>query len=191
MTADRPARTGAGHAADRAGAAVRWTRFGPQTYSSAVVEHRATIALTVNGISREAPVPTDETLLETLRAGLGLTGAKRGCDQGVCGACTVMMDGRAVRACLSLTVNCAGLDIVTVEGLARNGVLDPVQRAFVRSGAIQCGFCTPGLAVAARAFLNEHPRPTADQIREAVSGNICRCTGYAKIVEAIEMAARG
>lgn len=150
-----------------------------------------TIALTVNGASHEAPVPTDETLLETLRARLGLTGAKRGCDQGVCGACTVMVEGRAVRACLSLTVNCAGLDIVTAEGLARNGALDPVQRAFVRSGAIQCGFCTPGLAIAARALLNENPRPTADQIRAAVSGNICRCSGYVKIVEAIEMATRG
>ena len=155
------------------------------------MEHRVTIALTVNGTSREAPVPTDETLLETLRARLGLTGAKRGCDQGVCGACTVMVGGRAVRACLSLTANCAGLDIVTAEGLARNGVLDPVQRAFVRSGAIQCGFCTPGLAIAARALLDENPRPTPDQIREAVSGNICRCSGYVKIVEAVEMASRG
>ena len=142
-------------------------------------------------MSRDTPVATDETLLETLRAGLGLTGAKRGCDQGVCGACTVMVEGRAVRACLSLSVNCAGLDIVTAEGLARNGVLDPVQRALVRSGAIQCGFCTPGLAIAARALLDENPRPTADEIREAVSGNICRCSGYVKIVEAIEMATRG
>ncbi|MDE0057847.1 MAG: (2Fe-2S)-binding protein [Defluviicoccus sp.] len=152
---------------------------------------RVTIALTVNGVAREAPVPTDETLLETLRARLGLTGAKRGCDQGVCGACTVMVDGRAVRACLSLSVNCTGLEIVTAEGLARDGVLDPVQRALVESGAIQCGFCTPGLAIAARALLNENPAPTADEIRVAVSGNICRCSGYVKIVEAIEMAARG
>lgn len=155
------------------------------------VDDRLTIALEVNGATRETPVSTAETLLETLRVRLGLTGAKRGCDQGVCGACTVMVDGRAVRACLSLTVNCTGLEIVTAEGLARNGALDPVQRAFVDSGAIQCGFCTPGLAIAARALLDENPRPTVEQIREAVSGNICRCSGYVKIVEAIETAARG
>ncbi len=155
------------------------------------MENTLTIALEVNGATRETPVSTAETLLETLRVRLGLTGAKRGCDQGVCGACTVMVDGRAVRACLSLSVNCTGLEIVTAEGLARNGVLDPVQRAFVDSGAIQCGFCTPGLTVAARALLNDNPRPTVEQIREAVSGNICRCSGYVKIVEAIETAARG
>lgn len=155
------------------------------------MEDRLTIALAVNGATREARVPTAETLLETLRVRLGLTGAKRGCDQGVCGACTVMVDGRAVRACLSLAVNCTGLEIVTAEGLAENGVLDPVQRAFVESGAIQCGFCTPGLAISARALLNDSPQPTAEEIREAVSGNICRCSGYVKIVEAIETAARG
>lgn len=155
------------------------------------MEDTLTIALSVNGATRETRVSAAETLLETLRVRLGFTGAKRGCDQGVCGACTVMVGGRAVRACLSLAVNCAGLEIVTAEGLARNGELDPVQRAFVEAGAIQCGFCTPGLAIAARALLDENPRPTAEQIREAVSGNICRCSGYVKIVEAIEMAARG
>ena len=167
------------------------TAFRPRTYTPRAVENTLTIALEVNGATRETPVSTAETLLETLRVRLGLTGAKRGCDQGVCGACTVMVDGRAVRACLSLSVNCTGLEIVTAEGLARNGVLDPVQRAFVDSGAIQCGFCTPGLTVAARALLNDNPRPTVEQIREAVSGNICRCSGYVKIVEAIETAARG
>ena len=167
------------------------TAFRRQTYTPAAVEDTFNIALEVNGATRETPVSTAETLLETLRVRLGLTGAKRGCDQGVCGACTVMVDGRAVRACLSLAVNCTGLEIVTAEGLARNGVLDPVQRAFVDSGAIQCGFCTPGLAIAARALLDENPRPTVEQIREAVSGNICRCSGYVKIVEAIAMAARG
>ena len=155
------------------------------------MEKRVTIALSVNGLAREAPVRTDETLLDTLRVGLGLTGAKRGCDQGVCGACTVMVGGRAVRACLSLSVNCTDLEIVTAEGLARDGVLDPVQRAMIEAGAIQCGFCTPGLAIAARALLNENPEPTVDEIRVAVSGNICRCSGYVKIVEAIAMAARG
>ena len=155
------------------------------------MEDTLAIALSVNGATRETRVSAAETLLETLRVRLGLTGAKRGCDQGVCGACTVMVGGRAVRACLSLAVNCTGLEIVTAEGLARNGVLDPVQRAFVEAGAIQCGFCTPGLAIAARALLDENPRPTVEEIREAVSGNICRCSGYVKIVEAIEMAARG
>lgn len=155
------------------------------------MEDRLTIALEVNGASRETPVSTAETLLETLRVRLGLTGAKRGCDQGVCGACTVMVDGRAMRACLSLSVNCTGREIVTAEGLAENGILDPVQRAFVESGAIQCGFCTPGLAIVARALLNDNPQPTVEEIREAVSGNICRCSGYVKIVEAIETAARG
>ena len=152
---------------------------------------RLTITLTINGVRREASVPTDETLLDTLRVRLGLTGAKRGCDQGVCGACTVMVGGRAVRACLSLAVNCTGHGIITAEGLAKDGILDPVQRALVESGAIQCGFCTPGLAITARALLNQNPQPTTDEIREAVSGNICRCTGYVKIVEAIAMATRG
>ena len=159
--------------------------------NSSTVEDRRTIALTVNGAPREARIPTDETLLDTLRVRLGLTGAKRGCDQGVCGACTVMVDGQAVRACLSLSVNCTGLEIVTAEGLARDGTLDPVQRALVESGAIQCGFCTPGLAITARALLNENPKPTVDEIRVAVSGNLCRCSGYVKIVEAIVMATRG
>ncbi len=159
--------------------------------NSSVVEDRPNIALTVNGATREAPIPADETLLDTLRVRFGLTGAKRGCDQGVCGTCTVMVDGQAVRACLSLSVNCTGLEIVTVEGLAQDGILDPVQRALVESGAIQCGFCTPGLAIAARALLNENPEPTVEEIRVAVSGNICRCSGYVKIVEAIVKATRG
>ena len=159
--------------------------------NSSVVEDRHNIALTVNGATREAPISADETLLDTLRVRFGLTGAKRGCDQGVCGTCTVMVDGQAVRACLSLSVNCTGLEIVTVEGLAQDGILDPVQRALVESGAIQCGFCTPGLAIAARALLNENPEPTVEEIRVAVSGNICRCSGYVKIVEAIVKATRG
>ena len=155
------------------------------------MQSRHAITLAVNHARHDAVVPTDETLLETLRVRLGLTGAKRGCDQGVCGSCTVMIDGKAARACLSLSVNCIGLEIVTAEGLARDGVLDPVQSAFVESGAIQCGFCTPGLAIAARALLNGNPRPTVEEIREAVSGNICRCSGYVKIIEAIEMAVQG
>ena len=155
------------------------------------MDDQQAISLTVNETPREVIVATAETLLETLRVGLGLTGAKRGCDQGVCGACTIMVDGRAVRACLSLSVNCTGCEILTAEGLARGGALDAVQQAFVDSGAIQCGFCMPGMAIAARALLNQDARPTVDKIREAVSGNICRCSGYVKIIEAIRMAGQG
>ncbi len=146
-----------------------------------------TISLIVNDEPREAVVRPSDTLLATLRDRLGLTGAKRGCDQGLCGACAVLVDGLAVRSCLSLAVNCTGREIRTVEGLARNGVLDPVQQAFVDTGSIQCGFCMPGMAIAATALLNDNPNPTIDEIREAIAGNICRCSGYVKIVEAIRM----
>ena len=144
------------------------------------------ITLSVNGASRQALVRPCDTLLDALRDGLGLTGAKRGCDQGVCGACTVLADGRAVRACLSLALNCTGCEIRTVEGLARSGTLDPVQQAFIDAGAIQCGFCMPGMVVSAKALLNDNPAPTVEEIREAIAGNICRCSGYVKIVEAIQ-----
>ncbi len=146
-----------------------------------------TISLIVNDEPREAVVRPSDTLLVALRDRLGLTGAKRGCDQGLCGACAVLVDGLAVRSCLSLAVNCTGREIRTVEGLARNGVLDPVQQAFVDTGSIQCGFCMPGMAIAATALLNDNPNPTIDEIREAIAGNICRCSGYVKIVEAIRM----
>ncbi len=144
------------------------------------------ITLSVNGASRQALVRPRDTLLDALRDGLGLTGAKRGCDQGVCGACTVLADGRAVRACLSLALNCIGCEIRTAEGLARSGTLDPVQQAFIDAGAIQCGFCMPGMVVSAKALLNDNPAPTVEEIREAIAGNICRCSGYVKIVEAIQ-----
>jgi len=147
------------------------------------------VGLLVNGAEVNAEVGFTDTLLDTLRDGLGLTGAKRGCNQGLCGACTVLIDGLAVRACLSLTLNCSDRDIRTVEGLAEDGVLDPVQQAFVDAGAIQCGFCMPGMVLAAKSLLNECADPTVEQIREAISGNICRCSGYAKIVEAVRMAA--
>ncbi len=145
------------------------------------------IRLNVNDEPRDADVRPSDTLLETLRDGLGLTGAKRGCNQGICGACTVLVDGLAVRSCLSLTVNCTEREIRTVEGLMQNGALDPVQQAFVDSGAIQCGFCMPGMVISAKALLSGNPNPTIDEIREAIAGNICRCSGYVKIVEAIRM----
>jgi carbon-monoxide dehydrogenase small subunit len=145
------------------------------------------IDMNVNDESREADVRPSDTLLDTLRDDFQLTGAKRGCNQGVCGACTVLIDGLAVRSCLSLSVNCTGRDIRTVEGLMRDGVLDPVQQAFVDAGAIQCGFCMSGMVLSTKALLNENPTPTIDEIRAAIAGNICRCSGYVKIVDAIRM----
>lgn len=145
------------------------------------------IRLNVNDEPREAGVRPSDTLLDTLRDEFQLTGAKRGCNQGVCGACTVLIDGLAVRSCLSLSINCTGREIRTVEGLMRDGKLDPVQRAFADGGAIQCGFCMPGMVLSAKALLNENPNPTIDEIRSAIAGNICRCSGYVKIVDAIRM----
>lgn len=144
--------------------------------------------LRVNGTMRGVETPAFETLLETLRERLALTAAKRGCNQGVCGACTVMIDGLAARSCLLLSLACTERSILTIEGLMRDGALDPVQEAFVAAGAVQCGFCMPGMVMAARALLNENPRPGIEEIREAVAENLCRCTGYVKIVDAIRMA---
>lgn len=149
-----------------------------------MTEQRA-ITLSINGSSRQVLAQATDTLLDVLREGFALTGTKRGCDQGVCGACTVLVDGQAVRSCLSLALNCTGREIRTVEGLARHGELDPLQQAFVDSGAIQCGFCMPGMVISARALLDKTPNPTIKEIREAISGNICRCSGYVKIVEAV------
>jgi carbon-monoxide dehydrogenase small subunit len=145
------------------------------------------ISLNVNDEIREVGVHRSDTLLDTLRDEFRLTGAKRGCNQGVCGACTVLIDGLAVRSCLSLSVNCTGREIRSVEGLTRDGALDPVQRAFADSGAVQCGFCIPGMVISAKALLSENPNPTIDEIRSAIAGNICRCSGYVKIVDAIRM----
>ncbi len=148
-----------------------------------------TLSLTVNGAERTVDAPAPATLLTVLRDQLGLTGAKRGCNQGVCGACTVLVDGAPVRACLSLAANCADRDITTIEGLAVDGALAPVQQAFVETGAVQCGFCTSGVLLAAHAFLRSNRRPSADDVRQALSGNLCRCSGYTKIVEAVLQAA--
>jgi aerobic carbon-monoxide dehydrogenase small subunit len=147
------------------------------------------IALTVNGERREADVWPGESLLFALRERLGLPGSKNACEQGECGSCSVLLDGQLVCSCLVLAAQADGHDVVTVEGLAENGVLHPVQDAFVRAGAVQCGFCTPGLVVAAADLLQRMPRPSDDEIREALSGNLCRCTGYQKILEAVRLAA--
>ncbi|MEX2297887.1 MAG: (2Fe-2S)-binding protein [Dongiaceae bacterium] len=149
------------------------------------------IALTVNKAMRRVTVPAGETLLETLRERLALTGAKRGCNQGVCGACTVSVDGRPVRGCLSLTANCDGADIVTIEGMATDGTLGRIQAALEQTGAVQCGFCTSGMVIAAEALLRTNPNPDVAAVQAGISGNLCRCSGYRTIVDAVLLAAAG
>jgi aerobic carbon-monoxide dehydrogenase small subunit len=146
--------------------------------------------LSVNGTERPVEVDVLETLLTTLRERLGLLGAKRGCDQGVCGACTVLMDGKPVRACLSLTANCEGSALTTIEWLGRDALGRDLQDAFVELGAVQCGFCTSGMLLAAHALLRENPGAELDDVRDGLSGNLCRCSGYRKIVDAVLDAAR-
>ncbi len=147
------------------------------------------IQLVVNGEEREAEVWEGESLLFALRERLGLPGSKNACEQGECGSCSVLLDGVLVCACLVLAAQADGHEVVTVEGLAENGDLDRVQHAFVDAGAVQCGFCTPGLVVATAELLRRVPDPSDDEIREALSGNLCRCTGYAKIFDAVRAAA--
>lgn len=144
----------------------------------------------VNGDRRQLGVPDHWTLLEALRYGLGLTGSKQGCDKGDCGACTVLLDGRPVLSCITPALEAEGADVLTVEGLARPGALHPLQEAFEVYGAAQCGFCTPGILMSAVALLDRNPSPTRDEIKEALSGNLCRCTGYTKIIDAVEAASR-
>jgi len=150
---------------------------------------RFEMSFTVNGEGRTVAVAGDETLLETLRETLALTGAKRGCNQGVCGACTVMIDGRPARGCLSLTANLADAEIVTIEGMAEAGRLGRIQSALEKTGAVQCGFCTAGMVIAAEALLRDNPHPSAADVQAGLSGNICRCSGYRMIVEAVLLAA--
>jgi aerobic carbon-monoxide dehydrogenase small subunit len=147
------------------------------------------IELTVNGEQREADVWAGESLLFALRESLGLPGSKNACEQGECGSCSVLLDGTLVCACLVLAAQADGHEVVTVEGLAEDGELHRVQEAFVEAGAVQCGFCTPGLVVATADLLAHNPRPSDDEIREALSGNLCRCTGYSKIFDAVRLAA--
>jgi carbon-monoxide dehydrogenase small subunit len=147
------------------------------------------ITLRINGSDREVRAAPWNTLLDVLRDQLLLTGAKRGCNQGVCGACTVLVDGRPVRGCLSLPLNLAGREITTVEGLAAGRDLTPLQRVFAEAGAVQCGFCTSGMLLSAHALLRETPRPTAEEVHAALSGNLCRCSGYVRIVDAVRRAA--
>jgi carbon-monoxide dehydrogenase small subunit len=143
------------------------------------------IELKVNGEIYELAVEPRRTLLEVLRENLGLTGAKEGCDTGECGTCTVLMEGRPVLSCLILAVESQGKEILTVEGLAKEGHLHPLQQSFIDHGAIQCGFCTPGVILTAKAFLDESSHPGKEEVKRAIGGNLCRCTGYVKIIEAI------
>jgi len=147
------------------------------------------VSLTVNGDVHDLLVEPRKTLLAVLRDTIGLTGSKEGCSTGDCGACTVIVNGKSVTSCMMLAVSANGKEITTIEGLSGNGALHPVQQAFMENGGYQCGFCTPGFIVAAKAYLDENPNPTEAELRHALGGNICRCTGYTKIVEAIMSAA--
>jgi carbon-monoxide dehydrogenase small subunit len=148
------------------------------------------ITLNVNAASYSLQVEADRSLLDVLREDLGLTGTKKGCDEGDCGACTVLMDGRPVNSCLVLAVQADGKRIETIESVAHGSELHPLQKAFVESGAVQCGFCTPGMILTSMALLKQNPRPTPAEIQKALSGNICRCTGYTQIVEAVHAVSR-
>ena len=150
---------------------------------------RLVLTLDVNGESRQMLVPSHKTLLEVLREDMQLTGTKHGCELGECGTCTVLIDGKPALSCLLLPVQLEGRAITTIEGMAAGSDLHPLQVAFAELGAAQCGYCTPGILLSARSLLEENPRPTRQEIREALAGNLCRCTGYTKILEAVELAA--
>ena len=147
------------------------------------------ISLTINHEYEQVDVPANLTLLQMLREKLALTGTKNGCMAGECGSCTVMLNGEPVNSCMVLAVECDGAEILTVEGLAKDKVLDPVQQAIIKHGGVQCGYCTPGILISARALLERNPAPSEDEIREALVGNLCRCTGYIRIIDAIQEAA--
>ncbi len=153
------------------------------------------ISFTINGAPRAATVRDSLLLIDLIRDGLGLKGTKPGCGEGECGACTVLVNGEAVNSCLYLAVNIDGKEVVTVEGLSLNGILDKVQEALIRHGAVQCGFCTPGMVMSIKGFLTECDKyqldPTREDIQKALAGNLCRCTGYVKIVNAVESLVRG
>jgi len=152
--------------------------------------HETTITLTVNKIKHALDVPPSMTLLEILREKLNLTGTKEGCGKGECGACTVIMNGLAVNSCLVLASSADGAEIETIEGLEISGRLHPLQEAFINEGAVQCGFCTPGMILSAKALLDKNHDPDDDEIKEALEGNLCRCTGYSKIIDAVKSASK-
>ncbi len=145
-----------------------------------------TIQLTINGEKVTAEVRPEETLVSLLRKRLGMTGTKESCSVGECGACTVILNGKAVKSCVTLAAQCNGKEVITIEGLQQNDELHPLQKCFIDANAVQCGFCTPGFIMTALAYLGEHPNPTREEIRSAIAGNLCRCTGYEQIIDAIE-----
>ena len=151
---------------------------------------RIALSLTINGERHEVLAEPHRTLLDVLRTDLGLTGTKENCLEAECGVCTVLLDGRAVNACILLAAQCQGRDVVTIEGLGRDGEIHPLQQAFIDHGAVQCGYCIPAMILSAKAYVDEHPVPTEAEVREALAGNLCRCTGYQKIAEAVLAAAR-
>jgi carbon-monoxide dehydrogenase small subunit len=152
------------------------------------VEHL--INLKINGEPYEVSIKPNMTLLDFLRDEIGLTGTKKGCDTGQCGACTVLLDGKPINSCLVLAADANGKEILTVEGLNRDGQLHPLQETFIQEGAVQCGYCTSGMLLSAKALLDENPVPGEEEVKKAISGNLCRCTGYVRIVKAVLMAAR-
>jgi carbon-monoxide dehydrogenase small subunit len=161
----------------------------PKILNQGVVIMKHQIQLIVNGELYDLLVEPRHTLLKVLREDLGLTGTKKGCDTGDCGACTVLLNGRPVNSCLVLAVEANGMEITTIEGLARGSELHQIQEAFIQHGAIQCGYCTPGMVLSAKALLDENPHPSELEVKRAIAGNLCRCTGYVKIIKAIMAAA--
>ncbi len=149
-----------------------------------------TITVTINNETDQVVVPSNMTLMQMLREKMALTGTKNGCSAGECGACTVLMNGEPVNSCMVLAVECDGSQIVTVEGLAGDKQLDPIQEAIVQAGGVQCGFCTPGILISSRALLNRNPNPAEEEIKEALVGNLCRCTGYVRIINSVKAAAK-
>jgi carbon-monoxide dehydrogenase small subunit len=151
---------------------------------------REEVVLNVNGVNYRIEIEPQRTLVEVLRETLGLTGTKKSCNEGECGACTVLIDGKPAASCLVLAVDAQGKEILTIEGLSEGEKLHPIQEAFLKYGGIQCGFCTPGMVMSAKALLNENSKPTSIEVRRAISGNLCRCTGYQQIVDSILAASR-
>lgn len=152
---------------------------------------RKEISFTINGSPKRASVPVTMSALAMIRDELGLTGTKYGCGEGECGACTILVDGRSVNACLQFAVDCDGRELTTIEGLGNDPAAERLRAAFVANGAVQCGFCTPGMIMSAKALLEKNPAPTEDDVKEAIAGNLCRCTGYVKIIEAVTSLAKG